>query len=468
MCGEKEIQFWHPADVTKPLKKMGVFGEKFMKDKTNFHAVCFDPEGWCYTGGENGLIQVWGTDYCVVRAIKAHSDAVTCVAIAPGQQKLLSGSKDGKISVIQVKKDCTFVLESQFDFHNIPALSHLPKDYPIALDVHEGNVLCGLKNGTIVHKAQKGEPEVISQCHWTGEAWGLAVLGNDRVVTCCDDNRVIMYDTNEKKFCQETTISDKNMKADKKNVPNPPATSSNLPYNKMARSVAVSKKHNHLAIATGTGLIKIRALDDIQKKIRNLHDPKMHCEILAYSPCENYLAVGCKDLHLYVYKIDEEGNYTMHGGHHIHSSHIITLDWTLDSEHIRTYSGDHMRVHYDVKENKVNEHGSTESKEWTWANNSMISGDDRQNMQPSSEDKTHINSVCGSRNGQFVFTADDFGLVNVMRWPNPDIKDSLSFCGHSEHVAALRLSEDQQRLFSIGGEDKSLIQWKVTGLPKPE
>jgi hypothetical protein len=92
----------------------------------------FDDEGWCYTGGENGQIQVWGLDYSVVRCIKAHSMTIT--AIAAHGTKLICGSKDGKVTTIQILKDCNFKLEKQVDAHALPFLSHLPKSYPIAMD----------------------------------------------------------------------------------------------------------------------------------------------------------------------------------------------------------------------------------------------------------------------------------------------------------------------------------------------
>jgi len=73
----------------------------------------------------------------------------------------------------------------------------------------------------------------------------------------------------------------------------------------------------------------------------NLHDPKAYCETLRYSPCQNYLAVGSHDKHLYIYKIDADGKYTLHAWHNKHSSYVSAIDWTLDSTEVRSHSGDH-------------------------------------------------------------------------------------------------------------------------------
>ena len=52
----RELYFWHPCDVTRKLKQKGIFNKAA---QTNLLCTSFDEEGWCYTGGENGLIQVW-------------------------------------------------------------------------------------------------------------------------------------------------------------------------------------------------------------------------------------------------------------------------------------------------------------------------------------------------------------------------------------------------------------------------
>ncbi len=92
----------------------------------------------------------------------------------------------------------------------------------------------------------------------------------------------------------------------------------------------------------------------------------------------------------------------------------------------------------------------------------MKYGEDRHGLQPPGEDKTHINDVNGS--GDIVLTGDDFGLVNVFNFPNPSIATSRSYSAHSEHVVRVAISKDSKSVFSIGGEDKALIQWKVKSI----
>jgi len=68
-----------------------------------------------------------------------------------------------------------------------------------------------------------------------------------------------------------------------------------------------------------------------------------------------------------------------------------------------------------------------------------------------------------SPDGTLLVSCDDFGLVNVFNYPvKEDAKGAgaRSYAGHSEHVVRARFSPDGQYLYTVGGEDKALIQWK--------
>ena len=57
---------------------------------------------------------------------------------------------------------------------------------------------------------------------------------------------------------------------------------------------------------------------------------------MVYSPDGNFLAIGSHDDTIYVYKIDQKGDYSIHWTiMHVHSSAIIAMDWSRDSRYIR-------------------------------------------------------------------------------------------------------------------------------------
>ena len=72
-------------------------------------------------------------------------------------------------------------------------------------------------------------------------------------------------------------------------------------------------------------------------------------------------------------------------------------------------------------------------------------------------EKSHINDVLGSADGTTMLTGDDFGLVNVFKWPAPQCAESRSYAAHSEHVVRLAVNKENNLAFTVGGADKSLI-----------
>lgn len=100
-------------------------------------SLAWDDEGWCYTGGDNGHIQVWSDACTVVKQIKAHSAAITGIVCEGGH--LISGGKDKKIAIIATAGG-SFKLEKFVD---------LGASFVRSIDIFNGNLLVGLRNGSI-------------------------------------------------------------------------------------------------------------------------------------------------------------------------------------------------------------------------------------------------------------------------------------------------------------------------------
>ena len=79
-------------------------------------------------------------------------------------------------------------------------------------------------------------------------------------------------------------------------------------------------------------------------------------------------------------------------------------------------------------------------------------------------DGSDINAVVRSPDHTCLATADDFGFVNLFKFPAP--VDNAAYNkngGHSSHVTnvAFTLNEAGNKyLVSTGGEDKCVFQWK--------
>jgi hypothetical protein len=91
-----------------------------------------------------------------------------------------------------------------------------------------------------------------------------------------------------------------------------------------------------------------------------------------------------------------------------------------------------------------------------------------QGIWPECADGTDINSVdrsnraCPGKDYLMVATADDWGKVNVLRYPSLK-KGSrpVQGRGHSSHVTKVKWTADDDRLITTGGEDQCVMQWLV-------
>ena len=75
-------------------------------------------------------------------------------------------------------------------------------------------------------------------------------------------------------------------------------------------------------------------------------------------------------------------------------------------------------------------------------------------------DGSDINHCAISNNGQYLVTGDDWGGVNVYNYPVRPGAKSKTFRAHSEHVVRVSASQNDEFLFSCGGYDQTLMQWK--------
>ena len=75
-------------------------------------------------------------------------------------------------------------------------------------------------------------------------------------------------------------------------------------------------------------------------------------------------------------------------------------------------------------------------------------------------DRSH-QPVCST--GQVVATADDRGKVSIFKYPSPVDKPAKAVIGHghSSHVTKCRFNATDTYLFSVGGNDTTVMQWRI-------
>ena len=112
--------------------------------------------------------------------------------------------------------------------------------------------------------------------------------------------------------------------------------------------------------------------------------------------------------------------------------------------------------------------GASMLKDEVWNTWNLVIGWPVQGIYPAYADGTDVNAVdrsktkFGNKEYEIVATSDDFGLVKIFRYPcvtKPS--EGVIGRGHSSHVTNVKFSPDDLGLFSAGGDDQCIFQWKV-------
>lgn len=134
--------------------KKGVFGSNKM---CAMATVAFDKDGRCFSGSSEGSVYVWNGTSCM-KSVSVTTGLINSICVTDG--KILVGGKD-TISVFDssLKKTSSIAVGAQVR----------------AIDTHGGNILTGLRDGSIVEIDGSGNKKTLMQSHSDGEVWGLSI-----------------------------------------------------------------------------------------------------------------------------------------------------------------------------------------------------------------------------------------------------------------------------------------------------
>lgn len=431
-AGVKHMYFWDAAGAGGDKKK-GLFGSN---EQTSFACTAWDSNGTCYSGGSNGKIYVWGGSdgrQCE-KTLDIHKGFICALRFAEG--KLFSGAKDGKVNCIDVNS-CSVTNTVEF-----PSLIR-------AIDCCGGKLLVGQRDGTITCH-DNGTNNDIMKSHSDGEVWGLDSCADGTIITSGDDNKVMMWNPDTRKHMKTVKVTDRREKSRRGRA----STLSKLPDSQCSRCVCTNDQW--LAVAGNDGAVSIRQCSAPDAECHLLKDSSEWIEVMAFSPDNQYLAVGSHDNTIYVYRTSDWG---LQGKCTGHSSYIMALDWCAHSKFIRSNCGAYELLFFEVPSCQQDPSGRSNLKNTEWATVTCKFLWQTTGIYPSGTDGTHVNSVCGSCDKMFLATGDDYGLVNIFN--DPCIKAMpRSYRGHSEHVVRVLFGQGDARLFSVGGYDQTLMQWK--------
>ncbi|CAH1261928.1 EML1 [Branchiostoma lanceolatum] len=426
-CGKSHICFWTLED-NKLSKKQGVF-EKHDKPK---YVLClaFAENGDAITGDSNGNIFVWGkgTNRISCSMVGPHDGGIFSVCVMKDGTLVSGGGKDRKL------------IAWDRNYQQTGAESEIAEVTGPVRTITQGkgdDVFVGTTRNAIL-RGRVGEPfEPTVEAH-TDELWGLAAHPNQHLfLTCAYDRRVFLWNADTHTPVWSKILED-------------PAQSAEF-------------HPNGTVVAIGLQSGRWLVLDTSSKDLVTVHtDGNEQHDCVRYSPDGNFLAVGSHDNIIYLYSVTEEGRkYSRVGKLTGHSSFVTHLDWSSDNQYIRSNSGDYEILFWSAAMcRQVPAAASLRDVEWATATctlNFQVFG-----MWPEGSDGTDINGAACSKSGKLLANADDFGKVNLFKYPCCQSRSpSHSYPGHSSHVTTVDFLHDDSTLLSTGGKDNSIFQWKV-------
>lgn len=439
--GVKHVRFWRLSETGLSSKK-GAFGRKV--STVTCGAVV---AGKIVTGSVSGHLYVWESRK-IVKMITAHETAVNAVFAHP--QGLVTGSKDGKVRLWTSALECT----ADIDMNTASPAPFNAGVRSVALNADASLLLVGTLGSEIYEVTVASRKTLlIHQAHCKDELWGLAMHPTARhlAATAGDDKTIRVWNLAEHRMIAMTELD------------------------AMTRAVSWSPDGTLLGAGLGGrvgrrrtgktgkkdgGYVVVRA--DTMEVIAMGRDSKQWIQDVKFSPDGAMFGVGSHDNKIYLYDA-RGGRFALRHTCAKHSSYITHFDFSVDSSTIQSNCGAYELLFFNADTgDQITSATALRDKEWaTWT---CVLGWPVQGIWPAEADGTDINSVDRSHNGSFLATADDFGQVKVFNYPCVTQTPRPRFVagnGHSSHVTNVRWSLDDSYMLTTGGNDRTVLQWRV-------
>lgn len=160
------------------------------------------------------------------------------------------------------------------------------------------------------------------------------------------------------------------------------------------------------------------AFDTQSRELLGEHvDGQEAIQTVKFSPDGRLLALGSRDNAVYMYQANNGGRrYAKIGKCSGHASFILHLDWTTDSQVLRTNSGDYETLYWNPTTCRQIANPST-LRDCAWATNSCTLTFQSIGIWPENADGTDVNTASTSSDLKMIASGDDWGKVKLYQYP---------------------------------------------------
>ncbi|KAL1138870.1 hypothetical protein AAG570_008932 [Ranatra chinensis] len=443
-CGKGHISFWTLDNGGALYKRMGVFANR---EKPKYvTCLAFTHTGDVLSGDSNGNIIVWtrGTNTIARMISHVHEGPIFSLCVVKDGSIISGGGKDGMIKQMDSNLQSTGY-ETQI-------AEHLGGVRTLAEGRGSQLLVGSTRNCILAGGFGLGfSPVVLGH---TEELWALAphpLL--PQFVTAAWDSIIQLWDATARAVVWSKDIGEK------------------------AQSATFSPDGCTIVIGCING--KWLLMDSESREVFAAHtDGNEPIQVASFSPNGEMLALGSRDNNIYVYQVSDNprkfnrlGRCTSEKRRRKttstlisilgHSSFITHLDWSADSQYLRSNSGDYEVLYWNAGVCRQITQSST-MRDTEWATHNCTLAFTTIGIWPEGADGTDVNASVRSHDRRLLATADDFGKVKLYSFPATQPKSLCHvYGGHSSHVTGVCFLKDDTRLISTGGKDTAVLQWKI-------
>ncbi|XP_037914233.1 echinoderm microtubule-associated protein-like 2 isoform X3 [Hermetia illucens] len=426
--GKGHVAFWTLDQNGTLYKRMGVFESR---EKPKYvTCIAFTQSGDVITGDSNGNIIVWsrGTNTISRFFKKVHDGSIFSLCTLKDGGLISGGGKDGRLVLFDSEMNRSGVegfVEPHFGAIRV---------------VSEGKgsqLLIGTtRNCILIGSFDLGfNPVVMGH---VDELWGLAAHPNmAQFVTGGFDQLLQLWDSLSHSVVWSKDIGEH------------------------IQSCAFSPDGEYIAVGGISG--RWMVFDTTSRELlAQLSDGQEPIQTIKFSPDGQFLAIGSRDNSVYIYQINGNSRrFARVGRCSGHSSYIKHIDWSEDSQVIRSNSGDYEILFWNASTCRQITSASS-LRDVKWASQTCTLSFNTVGIWPEHADGTDVNSAARSNDSTILASGDDFGKVKLYSFPAAQPKSLCHlYGGHSSHVTAVEFLCDDTRVISTGGNDTSVMQWTV-------